>query len=51
MSSNGEGNGNGAKPPVEGAAQGIGGNVSGSGPSPESEPGSVVAGKAAPPPG
>ena len=30
---------------------GIGGNVSGSGPSPESEPGSVVAGKAAPPPG
>ena len=51
MSSNGEGNGNGAKPPVEEAAQGIGGNVSGSGPSPESEPGSVVAGKAAPPPG
>ncbi|HEX8474196.1 MAG TPA: 2-oxoacid:ferredoxin oxidoreductase subunit beta [Pyrinomonadaceae bacterium] len=28
----------------------IGGNVSGSGPSPESEPGSVVAGAAAPPP-
>ncbi len=51
MSSNGQGNGNGAKPPVEEAAQGIGGNVSGGGPSPESEPGSVVAGKAAPPPG
>jgi 2-oxoglutarate ferredoxin oxidoreductase subunit beta len=29
----------------------VGGNVSGGGPSPESEPGSVTAGKAAPPPG
>jgi len=28
----------------------IGGNVSGSGPAPESEPGSVVAGAVAPPP-
>jgi 2-oxoglutarate/2-oxoacid ferredoxin oxidoreductase subunit beta len=35
----------------EGAGGGIGGNVSGSGPSPESEPGSVVAGRPAPPPG
>jgi 2-oxoglutarate/2-oxoacid ferredoxin oxidoreductase subunit beta len=35
----------------EHAGGGIGGNVSGGGPSPESEPGSVVAGKPAPPPG
>ncbi|MGH9943381.1 MAG: 2-oxoacid:ferredoxin oxidoreductase subunit beta [Pyrinomonadaceae bacterium] len=43
MSTNGNGtNGDGAK--------GIGGNVSGGGPSPESEPGSVVAGEVAPPP-
>ncbi len=35
----------------EAGARSIGGNVSGGGPSPESEPGSVVAGKAAPPPG
>jgi 2-oxoglutarate ferredoxin oxidoreductase subunit beta len=35
----------------ETSVAGIGGNVSGQGPAPESEPGSVVAGKAAPPPG
>ena len=35
----------------ESAGGSIGGNVSGGGPSPESEPGSVTAGKAAPPPG
>ena len=40
-------NGNGTN---EGQIEGIGGNVSGSGPSPESEPGSVVAGEVAPPP-
>jgi 2-oxoglutarate ferredoxin oxidoreductase subunit beta len=45
MSTNGQGtNGNGA------SVTGITGNVSGSGPSPESEPGSVVAGGVAPPP-
>ncbi|HEX5709351.1 MAG TPA: 2-oxoacid:ferredoxin oxidoreductase subunit beta [Pyrinomonadaceae bacterium] len=43
--------GNGNKRAGEEAARGIGGNVSGGGPSPESEPGSVTAGKAAPPPG
>src|SRR3954469_14719348 len=59
MSSNGQGsNGNGnsgeellKKGVNETSVEGIGGNVSGSGPSPESEPGSVTAGKAAPPPG
>src|SRR6201991_85406 len=35
----------------ETSAEGVGGNVSGAGPSPESEPGSVTAGKPAPPPG
>src|SRR5919202_2936245 len=55
MSTNGNGT-NGGKPNYsdqesEKAVQGIGGNVSGSGPSPESEPGSVTAGRAAPPPG
>src|SRR5436190_818940 len=50
MSTNGnESNGN--KGADERAARGIGGNVSGAGPSPESEPGSVTAGKPAPPPG
>jgi 2-oxoglutarate ferredoxin oxidoreductase subunit beta len=47
-------NGNGSKgdaPKVSDADVGsIGGNVSGSGPAPESEPGSVVAGAVAPPP-
>ena len=47
---NGNGtNGNGAAHIDEQAAQGIGGNVSGSGPAPESEPGTVVAGAVAPP--
>ncbi|MBC7933328.1 MAG: 2-oxoacid:ferredoxin oxidoreductase subunit beta, partial [Rubrivivax sp.] len=53
--SNDETNGNGHKGDSalvdESAGGGIGGNVSGGGPSPESEPGSVTAGKAAPPPG
>ncbi|HLL71415.1 MAG TPA: 2-oxoacid:ferredoxin oxidoreductase subunit beta [Pyrinomonadaceae bacterium] len=50
MSTNGQG-GNGDAPKVtDAAARSIGGNVSGSGPSPESEPGSVVAGEVAPPP-
>src|SRR5438045_9243560 len=49
MSTNGKENGN--KQTEGKAASGIGGNVSGSGPSPESEPGSVTAGGAAPPPG
>jgi 2-oxoglutarate ferredoxin oxidoreductase subunit beta len=50
MSANGNGtNGNGT-PVTDREAQGIGGNVGGSGPSPESEPGSVVAGAVAPPP-
>ena len=59
MSSNGQGgNGNGnsgeellKKGVNETSVEGIGGNVSGGGPSPESEPGSVTAGKPAPPPG
>jgi 2-oxoglutarate ferredoxin oxidoreductase subunit beta len=54
MSTNGNGtNGNKGDGALadEGAGGGIGGNVSGGGPSPESEPGSVVAGKPAPPPG
>jgi 2-oxoglutarate ferredoxin oxidoreductase subunit beta len=57
MSSNGQGsNGNSddgllKKGANETSVEGIGGNVSGGGPSPESEPGSVAAGKAAPPPG
>jgi 2-oxoglutarate ferredoxin oxidoreductase subunit beta len=47
---NGNG-GNGDAPQVTDANIGsIGGNVSGSGPAPESEPGSVVAGEVAPPP-
>src|ERR671931_1690885 len=50
MSTNGQ-ESNGNKRTEEKAARGIGGNVSGSGPSPESEPGSVTAGRAAPPPG
>src|ERR687895_1165712 len=53
-----EGNGNGNRtvdalnpPKAEGKeVQSVGGNVSGSGPAPESEPGSVVAGAVAPPP-
>ncbi|MDQ1557423.1 MAG: 2-oxoglutarate/2-oxoacid ferredoxin oxidoreductase subunit beta [Pyrinomonadaceae bacterium] len=50
MSTNGNGS-NGDAPKVTDANVGsIGGNVSGSGPSPESEPGSVVAGVVAPPP-
>jgi 2-oxoglutarate/2-oxoacid ferredoxin oxidoreductase subunit beta len=56
MSTSGNGNsGNGheveQKGPNKTHVAGIGGNVSGGGPSPESEPGSVVAGKPAPPPG
>ncbi|HEY0544045.1 MAG TPA: 2-oxoacid:ferredoxin oxidoreductase subunit beta [Pyrinomonadaceae bacterium] len=43
-------NGNGNGQVTDEAARSIGGNVSGSGPSPESEPGSVVAGEVAPPP-
>jgi hypothetical protein len=35
---------------LDAGVKGITGNVSGSGPSPESEPGSVVAGEVAPPP-
>ncbi|PYS82424.1 MAG: 2-oxoacid:ferredoxin oxidoreductase subunit beta [Acidobacteria bacterium] len=50
MSTNGQ-EGNGNKRTEEQAAGGIGGNVSGAGPSPESEPGSVTAGRPAPPPG
>jgi 2-oxoglutarate ferredoxin oxidoreductase subunit beta len=50
MSASGNGtNGNGT-PISDQEAQGIGGNVGGSGTSPESEPGSVVAGAVAPPP-
>ncbi|HVF55855.1 MAG TPA: 2-oxoacid:ferredoxin oxidoreductase subunit beta [Pyrinomonadaceae bacterium] len=50
MSTNGKGtNGDGALSD-ESQIQGIGGNVSGTGPAPESEPGSVVAGEVAPPP-
>src|ERR1051325_1390203 len=54
MSTNGNGsNGNDVlkKGPNETSVEGVTGNVSGAGPSPESEPGSVTAGKAAPPPG
>src|SRR5215207_7400335 len=49
---NGSNNVDALNPPrvSEGEAKGIGGNVSGGGPSPESEPGSVVAGAVAPPP-
>src|SRR5579885_1412047 len=49
MSTNGNGsNGNKAE---EQGVRGIGGNVSGGSPSPDSEPGSVTAGRPAPPPG
>ncbi len=52
MSTNENGtNGNKADDALVDEGGGIGGNVSGGGPSPESEPGSVVAGKPAPPPG
>ncbi|HZI18610.1 MAG TPA: 2-oxoacid:ferredoxin oxidoreductase subunit beta [Pyrinomonadaceae bacterium] len=53
MSSSGNGSdgGDGRHPVDEKAAQSIGGNVAGGGPAPESEPGSVVAGRPAPPPG
>jgi len=53
MSSSGNGSdgGDGRRPVDEKAAQSIGGNVAGGGPAPESEPGSVVAGRPAPPPG
>src|SRR3712207_1304125 len=53
MSTNGNGN-NGEvlkDGPNETGVAGVGGNVSGAGPSPESEPGSVTAGRPAPPPG
>jgi 2-oxoglutarate/2-oxoacid ferredoxin oxidoreductase subunit beta len=50
MSTNGN-SGNGHHVVDEKAAQSVGGNVSGGGPAPESEPGSVVAGRPAPPPG
>ncbi|MBV9211039.1 MAG: 2-oxoacid:ferredoxin oxidoreductase subunit beta [Acidobacteria bacterium] len=43
-------NGNGNGQVTDEAVRSIGGNVSGSGPSPESEPGSVTAGEVAPPP-
>jgi 2-oxoglutarate ferredoxin oxidoreductase subunit beta len=50
MSTEGNGqNGNGTRV-TDQEAQSIGGNASGAGPSPESEPGSVVAGAVAPPP-
>ena len=50
MSTNENGN-NGDAPKVSDAdVRSIGGNVSGGGPSPESEPGSVVSGAVAPPP-
>src|SRR5215203_4446512 len=59
MSTNGQGSngqGNGGEELLkkgvnETSVEGIGGNVSGGGPSPESEPGSVTAGRPAPPPG
>jgi 2-oxoglutarate ferredoxin oxidoreductase subunit beta len=57
MSTNGNGdNGNSGEELLkkgvnETSVEGISGNVSGAGPAPESEPGSVTAGKAAPPPG
>ncbi|HVF26657.1 MAG TPA: 2-oxoacid:ferredoxin oxidoreductase subunit beta [Pyrinomonadaceae bacterium] len=50
MSANGNGTNGDAKSVSEEEARSIGGNVSGGGPSPESEPGSVVAGAVAPPP-
>jgi 2-oxoglutarate/2-oxoacid ferredoxin oxidoreductase subunit beta len=50
MSTSGNGS-NGHHPVDEKSAQSIGGNVAGQGPAPESEPGSVVAGRPAPPPG
>ena len=50
MSTNGNGTNGNTKHVSEEEARGIGGNVSGGGPSPESEPGSVVAGEVAPPP-
>src|ERR1044072_8334426 len=54
MSTNGNGN-NGhevvQQRTDETSVKSIGGNVSGAGPSPDSEPGSVTAGKPAPPPG
>ncbi len=50
MSINSNGANGNAKPVSEEEARSIGGNVSGGGPSPESEPGSVVAGAVAPPP-
>ncbi|HEY0079138.1 MAG TPA: 2-oxoacid:ferredoxin oxidoreductase subunit beta [Pyrinomonadaceae bacterium] len=47
----GDPKGTNGKPKIDDAAiRSIGGNVSGSGPAPESEPGSVVAGAPAPPP-
>jgi 2-oxoglutarate ferredoxin oxidoreductase subunit beta len=51
MSASGNGTSGNGTPITDQEAQGIGGNVGGSGTSPESEPGSVVAGAAAPPPG
>src|SRR5215207_149634 len=55
MSTNGNGSDGGEGLLKKGADEtgvaGVGGNVSGGGPSPESEPGSVTAGKPAPPPG
>jgi 2-oxoglutarate/2-oxoacid ferredoxin oxidoreductase subunit beta len=50
MSTSGNGS-NGHHQIDEKSAQSIGGNVAGQGPAPESEPGSVVAGRPAPPPG
>jgi 2-oxoglutarate ferredoxin oxidoreductase subunit beta len=50
MSANGNGTNGKGTPVTDQEAQGIGGNVGGSGTSPESEPGSVVAGAVAPPP-
>ncbi|MDQ3649761.1 MAG: 2-oxoacid:ferredoxin oxidoreductase subunit beta [Acidobacteriota bacterium] len=50
MSTNSIGTNGNSKHVSEEEARGIGGNVSGGGPSPESEPGSVVAGGVAPPP-
>ncbi|HVF87175.1 MAG TPA: 2-oxoacid:ferredoxin oxidoreductase subunit beta [Pyrinomonadaceae bacterium] len=50
MSVNADGTNGNAKHVSEEEARSIGGNVSGGGPSPESEPGSVVAGAVAPPP-
>ena len=50
MSINSDGMNGNVNPVSEEEARSIGGNVSGGGPSPESEPGSVVAGNVAPPP-